>query len=524
MNQTSSLSQSKPLRKEPCPECRKNGADKSGDNLVIYDDGHGYCFACGYTYFPDTKEDTSSLTTDTAEYTFEYLPWRGVSKETMAFFGVQTAVDTAGKPTHLRAPFLHGVQNRLIEAKKFWSEGDMSTPQLFGSDKFKPTSARAITITEGWLDTLSVYEMLGTYPVVSVRSASSARADCKAMYEFLNSFDRIYLCFDNDAAGQKAKTDVASLFPFNKVYDVKLLSHKDANDYLTNDGQKEFKNAWFNAQRFLPEGVVSSRSAFKDLLLTKKKEAIATYPFKTLQAKTYGIRTGEAVLFTALEGIGKTEIIRAIEYHLLKTTKENIGIIHLEEDKSRILHGIVGYELQTPAHLPDSQVSIEEAVKALDSAIGKDDRVHLYTHFGTDDPDVILEVIRFLVAVCECKFIFLDHITWLATSQEEGDERKKLDYISTRLIQMVQDYDFALFFVSHINDDGKTRGSRNIGKVANIRVDLSRDLTTDNEELRNTTYLTISKNRFCGDSGPAGKLLFNRDTFTVSEKEEEVPF
>ena len=33
---------------EPCPRCRKAGKDRTGDNLAVYDDGHRFCFGCGY--------------------------------------------------------------------------------------------------------------------------------------------------------------------------------------------------------------------------------------------------------------------------------------------------------------------------------------------------------------------------------------------------------------------------------------------------------------------------------------------
>ena len=36
------------IRKEACPECRRIGNDKSGDNLAVYSDGHEYCYRCGY--------------------------------------------------------------------------------------------------------------------------------------------------------------------------------------------------------------------------------------------------------------------------------------------------------------------------------------------------------------------------------------------------------------------------------------------------------------------------------------------
>jgi twinkle protein len=40
--------QSNFISKAPCPSCRSNGEDKTGDNLAVYDDGHGYCFKCGH--------------------------------------------------------------------------------------------------------------------------------------------------------------------------------------------------------------------------------------------------------------------------------------------------------------------------------------------------------------------------------------------------------------------------------------------------------------------------------------------
>jgi hypothetical protein len=33
---------------ERCPECNKNGRDRSGNNLGRWEDGHAWCFSCGY--------------------------------------------------------------------------------------------------------------------------------------------------------------------------------------------------------------------------------------------------------------------------------------------------------------------------------------------------------------------------------------------------------------------------------------------------------------------------------------------
>lgn len=36
------------IHNEACPKCRANGKDRHGDNLAIYDDGHAFCWSCGY--------------------------------------------------------------------------------------------------------------------------------------------------------------------------------------------------------------------------------------------------------------------------------------------------------------------------------------------------------------------------------------------------------------------------------------------------------------------------------------------
>ena len=36
----------------PCPRCRENGRDRSGDNLVMFSEHNGYCFNCKYCVFP----------------------------------------------------------------------------------------------------------------------------------------------------------------------------------------------------------------------------------------------------------------------------------------------------------------------------------------------------------------------------------------------------------------------------------------------------------------------------------------
>jgi hypothetical protein len=72
--------------------------------------------------------------------------------------------------------------------------------------------------------------------------------------------------------------------------------------------------------------------------------------------------------------------------------------------------------------------------------------------------------------------------------------------------------------ISHVNDDGKTRGSRNISKIADLSIHLDRDLTVVDPIERNTTRLTIRKNRFASQTGPAGQLYFDPSTFKIKPR------
>lgn len=463
----------------------------------------------------------NSTVPETEGFTYEYLPIRGLSKETLAKYRVSTKINHAGEPISIGFPYPCGIKQRSLAAKEFkWVDKKDGLP-LFGMDLFPPASARSITITEGEFDACSVFQMLGpTSPAVSVQSSSTARRDCQQAFDYLNSFEKIVLCLDDDVPGRKAAADIAGLFNFNKVFQVKLGDLKDANAYLTGRKEREFRHAHGQAGKYLPEGVVSSFSEFDAIIDSDTDRPSVPYPFDILNSKERGIRSGEFILVKAQEGVGKTEFLRAIEYHLLKTTTAKIGAIHLEESKARQLKGVAGYELGAPAHLSEYGVSdeqIKEAYRRVTTGPDGETRLHIYSHFGSDDPDTLLDIVRCLAAVCECKYIFLDHITMVVSGLEGDDERRQLDYLSTQLAKMAHDLDFTIFVVSHVNDSGQTRGSRNIAKVAHTIIDISRDLENEAEEVRNKMYLKIPKARWTGNTGPAGVLNFDRDTYKLAD-------
>lgn len=496
---------------KPCPKC------KSSDAYCTYDDGHGYCFSCQRYFKPDGEESLE----EPVNATYSFHPHRGISEKTFEFYQVYTQfVDD--RPTKVGFVYPNNaVKFRTYDKKEFHSVGPMAEAGLFGTNLFDPGSKESVTIVEGEYDALAAYEITrGTSAVVSIRSASSAKRDCTRDYEWLNSFRRIVLVLDGDEPGQSASKAIASLFDFSKVYHVKLNRHKDANEYLEAGEANEFLKAWENAKRYAPDNIISTYAEFAQKLKKADKNILATYPFEGLQNALYGLHAGRVAVFKGPEGIGKTEFFRAIEHHVLKTTNHNIGILHLEEDNGDTIKALAGYELQTCTTLPDSGVSDEDVMKAI-RKLTKDDetRIHIHSSWDVEDESAILDNIRFLVSAANCRIIFLDHISWLATGQDDDDERKKLDRISQRLKLLAKELDFAVVLISHVNDAGQTRGSRNITKNADHVIHLNRDITSRDENERNSISLIVEKARGGRDTGYVGDVVFDKTTYTLRDKE-----
>jgi twinkle protein len=513
---------------KPCPDC---GASRG---LAEYENGT-YCFACNKSTRREgnLQREAETRSVPLLQYKeglsnhdqpvdhIDILPERGLTRDTLSFYGIKTGFDRTGERVYTDFPYPNGAFKRRYPPKRYKTLGEPETrvvPQLFGMDLFPAGCSKAITVCEGEYDAAAVYQMLGKYPAVSVRSSSSALEDCRANQEYLNSFEKVYICFDGDEPGQKAVERVTELFDPQKVYVVKLSTYVDANEFLVDGAEKEFKHVWWNTQPFVPEGIVSGFDNFADILKAGEPKPGLPLPFPLLSEKTYGLHTGNILLFTALEGVGKTEILRAIEHHILLTTQDNIGVIHCEESKARTLQGYAGLEHNTPVHLPGGTVTVPEQIDALGRLIGKKSpRLHLYQHGDSTDPNVILDRIRFLVTGLDCRWVFLDHITHVVTGVEEDKQRQALDYISTKLGLMVEQLDFGLILVSHVDDHNRTRGSRLVSKVAGTRIHLERDLLNPIEQFRNTTTMTLYKNRFGAVTGPAGQLRFDPETFTMRE-------
>src|SRR6266576_2348198 len=223
----------------PCDDCG------SSDARCVYADGHSHCFSCN-AHIPAKREKEEYLSN---EFTYEYIPYRGIEKETFRFYDTKTKIDSDGKPIAIGFPYPNGSMKVRTLPKGFHTIGDIAKGGLYGRDKFPGGSN--IIITEGEFDALSLYQVL-RIPCVSIRSSSTGKLDAANDRSWLNSFERIYLAFDGDGPGREAAAEVASLFDYNKIYQLKFPGglRKDANDYLRSGEGEELATLFRTAKRY----------------------------------------------------------------------------------------------------------------------------------------------------------------------------------------------------------------------------------------------------------------------------------
>lgn len=520
--------------------CEKCG---SSDGNALYDDGHTYCHVChtysnlvvehGYVETP-TKPHKSSevkvMNYNTHKGEIKAIPERGILQATCDAYGVRQDATRHFYPYFDQDGKEVAQKVRNVEHKNFSVEGQWSQAALFGQHLYQK-GGKYITICEGELDALAAYQMTGSkWPVVSIRNgASAALKDCKANYEYLDSFEAIVLCFDADDAGIKASNEVAELFG-SKVKIVKHLKDcKDACDYLSNGRTAEFVNQWWRAETYVPDGIVAASSLWSTVN-TPEPAAEAFYPFKGLNELLYGLRQSELITVTAGSGLGKSQFLREILFNILNTTKWNIGGMFLEESVRKTARSIMSLHANKKLHLPDTPVSEEELKDAFNATLGTD-RIYLFDHFGSLAIDNVLNRIRYMAKACDCRVIFLDHISLIISGMDGGDERKSIDVLMTKLRTLVQELEITLICVSHLkrpntdkgHEDGQAvslsqlRGSGAIAQLSDAVITLERNSMSPDASVRHTTKVAVAKNRYNGLTGPACNLKYDLDTGRMYE-------
>ena len=510
---------------DPCPDCG------SSDALCTNADGSTKCFACG-KFTPNAETDYKEIRKKSPLKGFiqgNLLPItaRKINEEVCKKYDYRVG-SHHGKPCHVASYYnMEGqvvAQKLRFEDKSFKCIGN---PQGFYGQHLFPNGGRKLTVVEGEIDCLTVSQVVGDnkYPVVSLPSgAQNAKNIFKKQMEWLSSFEEVILMFDMDAVGQEAVEACSHILPIGKIKVAKL-PLKDPNEMLLKGRSKELISAFWDAKVWRPDDIICGTELYERLTTTKVFETVS-YPFKGLNEKTHGCRKGEIATFCAGSGIGKSQVCKEIIYHILKTTDKRVGYIALEESIERTANSIIGLEMNKLLHL--EPITVNQAYdEAYKNTVGSG-RFFLYDHWGSMESDNLLNHVRYMVKALEVEYIVLDHLSIVVSGLGDGDERRMIDNIMTKLRALVEETKVGLILVSHLKrpqgvgheDGGRThlsqlRGSAGIAQMSDICCGLERNQQCQDNS--NRTTIRVLKNRFSGETGIACQVEFNSSTGRLTE-------
>lgn len=531
------------IRDEPCPSCRAKGRDKTGNHLMVFEDGNKLCNRCGYFESKEgtltqARGNTIKITMDEVKQLPMFgIPQKGIKADVCEHFGVRTEFGDDGSPLrtwypHITDSQVDGYKGKDIH-KAFTVVGNTKGGKLFGQTVSKPGGS-FVVVTEGEDDALAVFQTLRdrsdlpdwTPAVVSLSHGSGgAVKDVASNLEYLQQFDRVVLCFDEDEEGSKAVDAVCPLLGGN-VY-VTSLSEKDANEMLLKGKGDELKWAVVKyAKRYQPDGILDGADTWDRYKHSSNTECIP-YPsdWKELNRMTYGFRPGSVVTITSGTGVGKTQFMRELKYHVWQSTEWRIADVSLEEDVGDSVGGLMSLHMGKRLHLPDVLVD-EQHERDVHEALFGDGRFSFYDHFGGMDDQSLFSKLRYFGATGH-RAIFLDHLSIIVSEYAaEGGERERIDTVMTKLAKLAKELEVVIFIVVHLRKEGSgrsfeqgavpslddLRGSGSLKQLSWDVIALSRNQQHYDPRCRNITKVTVLKCRFSGRTGTADYLLFSEDT------------
>ncbi len=498
-----------------------------------------------------TEEDKQKIKDET--YTTEPSEFRGVRTDISKLFGVRYLIDEEDNVIEQYYPCtqegeLVGYKIREVP-KNFYSKGRTGADcDLFMQFKFN-RGGKYVLLCEGELDALSAYQMLKDYnstkstdyetAVVSPTTGANSKKQIAAQYKFFDSFDQIIVSYDNDKAGQEAVSEIIKVLPKGKVKVMKN-RFKDANDYLQAGKTKEFIRDFYEAEPYVPAGVVGSSHLYEQMLESANVKKIPLPPFMHKLDDLIGsIDLGTIGVLAAGTGAAKTTFTNEMVYFWLFNSPYKVGVVSLELTCGQYGQALLSRHIE---HKIANIKSPDEKIKYLTSDKVKEKADELFKDENGNDRfmviderdgsvEVLQEKIEEMIISCGCKVIISDPISDIFDSLSIEQQALFMKWQKS----MVKNYNVTFINIAHIRKGSSNKDSASTGafvpeeaiigsstliKSASWVIMLQRDKYNEDDVVRNTTHITLSKNRSQGTTGKAGSVYYCNQTHRLYDLDD----
>lgn len=570
--------------KTQCPKCASLGRDRSADNLHVYgrdSDGRSRgakCFACDFVILSDEyKENYGIVEIELEEYVFvasefnaeiykklvestgtDSKGYRGIRRDISESLGVRYGYSTEdGSVTETYYPITKGclTKDKAMCGLKIRKHPKTFLPPIGEADnscdlfmqwKFK-THRGMLLITAGEVDAMSAYQMLydmhqssgnaKKYDEIAVVSGITGEggmaAQLRGQYEWLSQFSKIIIAMDNDVAGKKATEQIAAVLPKGKAF-VADLRYKDINEYLEKGDEQAFINDFWGHKAYTPDGIYASSDLFQDVLKQAFMKKLSLPPFMSkVQDMLGGVVSGEIFTIFGDTSIGKSLFVDSLIEHIITSEpNEVVGVISLEADKAKYTTNLLARHLGVNLNRMEGQERVDYLIRPdikekVDSFLTREDgkpSFYVYDNRGVDLEETkkrVYEMIKSLGVTTLC----IDPYSDLTSSLSREDQDKFTIWLKTLTLEFPH---LTIIVVAHTRkrdiDSQVTEqdiiGSSILAKSSAQTISLERNKLEECAIKRNTTTVTIQKNRPFQTTGIAQKIYFNSRTGRLEDYEE----
>lgn len=319
----------------------------------------------------------------------EWLMGRGLTEHTIEAFkiGEQIRDDKhiAVFP-YLRDGELVNAKYRDVDDKRGMRQESGAEPCLFGWHLVDP-KVRAIAITEGEIDAMTLYQM--GVPALSVNAGAGNHQWIENDWDRLDRFSEIWVCFDDDDAGRKGSSEVVQRLGIERAKPVKF-GAKDANQWLMDGaGGEDFHAALKDAKPLDPDELISIAEFFGQVKSMMYPAAEAPrLPLLLLGDRyrsCFEFRPGELSVWTGINGHGKSLMLNQVLLGLMHQG-ERVCVFSGEmtpaQQARRMLKQATGLDRPTPAYIDATGAWLR-------------DRMWLFNVIGTATIARLIEVFKY---------------------------------------------------------------------------------------------------------------------------------
>lgn len=539
----------------------------SSDAMAVYKKKDGkldaFCFSC-QGYFNDSELDDAGVTLQETkvhkikdiEVDFSSIEsikcrgWkeRGITRFTSEKYGVHTELDEDNNVVSRYYPVTSngkvvGYKKRTLPKTFIGIGNTKASNELFGQNVFE-SGQKYLVVTTGEEDAMAFAEVLRNTsggvdywtPCVSITAGDgSIIKQFKANYEYLASFSKVVLAFDNDEPGQRYLEEAARILPPGKVFIAKFpRGIKDACDMLKAGKAAELKQVFWKAEPFSRVDVLHLSQMWDDF---ENEDSNVKIPFPGAwsglnEMMNGGMEKGEITVLGALTSIGKSTLISNIVYNLIENTNFKVGTMYLESTKREVVRDLLsldaGINLRTKAR---EGIDIEALKKRFFEGLARKNQFVYVDHQGSISTSEIFDKLNYLAKAEGCDVIVIDPIQ---AGVNSSDNAAIIEFMDT-LLKFAKETDTAIIAVSHMKKPSEDNphavseyqlmGSSSINQIAFNTILLSRDKMNPDPVKKSATKLQLVKCRRTGNTGEAGWLKYDHETthlFATSNPYEQV--